>query len=194
VRIGILGGTFDPPHLGHLVAAEDALSCLGLDAVRLVPARVSPFKVGEMQTAAEERVALVRAAVAGNPHLQVGLQEVEREPPSYTVDTLRYCSAEEPEVRWTLLLGVDQWASFGNWKEPEEIARMARIAVLTREGQDPAAVDPGVDVPWQAVPVTRIDISSSLVRERRGRGESIRYLVPEAVRTLIEAKELYPSC
>lgn len=192
--MGILGGTFDPPHLGHLVAAEDARIRLGLDAVRLIPARVSPFKVGKAQTAAEDRVALVRAAVAGNPCLQVGLQEVEREPPSYTVDTLTRCRADDPEVEWTLLLGVDQWASFGQWKEPEKIARLARIAVLTREGQDPAAVDPGVDVPWQAVAITRIDISSSLVRQRLGRGESIRYLVPEAVRTLIEAKELYPSC
>jgi nicotinate-nucleotide adenylyltransferase len=194
VRIGIFGGTFDPPHTGHLVAAEDARIRLGLDAVRLVPARVSPFKLGEEQTPAEERVRMVRAAVEGNPHLQVGLHEMERAPPSYTVDTLMELTAAEPETDWTLLLGADQWASFGAWKDPEEIARLARIAVLTREGQDPAAMDPGVDVPWEAVPVTRIDISSSLVRERLGRGEGIRYLVPEAVRTLIEAKELYPSC
>lgn len=194
VRIGILGGTFDPPHLGHLVAAEDARLRLGLDAVRLIPARVSPFKTGVEQTPAEERVELVRQAVRGNPHLQVGLEEVQRDPPSYTVHTLRSLSSAEPEVEWTLLIGVDQWASFGDWREPKEIARMARIAVLTREGQDPAAVDPGVDVPWTAVPVTRIDISSSQVRERLARGESIRYLVPDAVRALIEAKESYSSC
>lgn len=192
--VGLFGGTFDPPHVGHLVAGLDAREHLGLDRIVFLPARRSPFKPADEGTSAEDRLTMVQLAVAGDPGFGVSRVEMDREPPSYTVDTLRHLATEQPAVRWTLLVGVDQWASFARWREPQEIGRLARIGVLTREGQDPGAVDPGVDVDWVRVPVTRIDISSSALRERLRRGRSVRYLVPESVREFIESKELYAPC
>jgi nicotinate-nucleotide adenylyltransferase len=194
VDVGVFGGTFDPPHVGHLVAARDALEYLGLDVVRFVPAHRSPFKREGASSGPGDRLEMVTRAVASDPALRVSRDEIERDPPSYTVDTLRRFSAGEPGTRWTLLLGADQWASFAEWREPHEIARLARIAVLTREGRDPEVMKGGVDVPIIRVPVTRLDISSSEIRERVGRGRSVRYLVPEPVRAFIESKELYAPC
>lgn len=192
--VGIFGGTFDPPHVGHLVAARDALEHLGLDRVRFVPAHRSPFKGAQAASPAAARLEMVARAVGSDPGFEVSRVEVDRAPPSYTVDTLRRLGEDEPHVRWTLLIGVDQWTSFGDWKEPTEIGGLARIAVLTREGQDPKGVDPGVDIPWVPVPVTRLDISSSQLRERVRRGRSLRHLVPDPVREFIESKELYDPC
>lgn len=192
--VGVFGGTFDPPHVGHLVAARDAMEHLGLDRVLFVPAHRSPFKDSGTTSSTGLRLEMVTRAVEADPGFEVSRIEVDRDPPSYTVDTLRRLGEAEPGVRWTLLLGVDQWRSFGAWKAPTEIARLARVAVLAREGQDPAAVDPGVDVPWVAVPVTRLDVSSSELRERVRRGRSLRHLVPDAVREFIESKELYAPC
>lgn len=137
---------------------------------------------------------MVVRAVEGDQPFSVSRVEIDRPAPSYTVDTLRLLAEAEPEVEWTLLLGVDQWAAFGDWKDPREIARLARIAIMTRDGRDPAAVDPGVDVPWTTVSVTRLDVSSSGLRERISEGRSIRNLVPDAVRAFIESKELYAPC
>lgn len=194
MHVGVFGGTFDPPHVGHLVAARDALEGLGLDRVRFVPTHRSPFKDGDCGSAPEMRLEMVRRAVMGEPDFEVSRVEVDRPAPSYTVDTLRILAEREPEVRWTLLLGVDQWAAFGDWKEPRDIARLARIAVLTRDGRDPARARPGVDVPWTTVPVTRLDVSSSGLRKRIASGRSVRHLVPETVRAFIESKELYAPC
>lgn len=194
MHVGVFGGTFDPPHVGHLVVARDALEALSLDRVLFVPAHRSPFKAGDGGTPAETRLEMVERAVADDPGFEVSRIEVDRPAPSYTVDTLRSLAEREPGVRWTLLLGADQWASFGDWKEPREIARLARIAVLTREGRDPAEVDPGVDVPWTSVPVTRLDVSSTELRERVASGRTVRHRVSEAVRAFIESKELYASC
>lgn len=193
-RVGVFGGTFDPPHVGHLVAARDAREALGLDEVRFVPAHRSPFKEGDAGTAPDVRWSMVACAVAEDDDFTVSRVEIDRPAPSFTVETLRLLSEREPEVEWTLLLGVDQWASFADWKDPREIARLARIAVLTREGRDPASVDPGVPVDRTVVPVTRLDVSSSDLRERVASGRSIRHLVPEAVRAFIESKELYGPC
>lgn len=193
-RVGVFGGTFDPPHIGHLVAARDAREALGLDEVRFIPAHRSPFKQGGDGTEPEVRWSMIEKAVADDAGCTVSRVEMDRPAPSYTVDTLRLLKEQEPQVEWTLLLGVDQWAAFADWKEPREIARLARIAVLTRDGRDPATVDPGVPVDWTAVPVTRLDVSSSELRDRIAAGRSVRHLVPEAVRAFIESKELYGPC
>lgn len=194
MRVGVLGGTFDPPHVGHLVAARDALETLGLHRVLFVPAHRSPFKTGDDGTSPAVRLAMVEEAVADDAEFEVSRVEVDRPAPSFTVDTLRILARREPDVEWTLLLGVDQWAAFGEWREPREIARLARIAILTRDGRDPAAVDPGVEVPWTTVPVTRLDVSSSELRARAAAGRTLRHLVPDAVRAFIESKELYAPC
>jgi len=196
VRIGVFGGTFDPPHRGHVAVAEDARRQLALDRLLLVPARVSPFKVGERGiTDAEIRLAMTRAAVEGLRGLAVDRLELDRDPPSYTVDTLRALRTRMPEAEFFLLLGADQWAAFGRWRDVEEIARLATPVVMAREGQDPAEVDPGlpegVDVPWRTVDVRRVDVSSTEVRERVRAGSSVDGLVPGAVARLIEAHQLY---
>lgn len=192
MEVGIFGGTFDPPHVGHLVAAQDAMEVLGLDEVRFVPAHRSPFKGDAPEgTPAELRLAMTRAAVMGHSRFRVDASELERPAPSYTIDTVRAFQAVQPDVRWTLLLGADQWSAFDRWREAAELARRARVAVLTREGEAAAG---GPDLPHREVPVTRIDISSSLVRARARAGRSIRYLVPDPVRALIEANGLYSTC
>lgn len=194
MRIGLFGGTFDPPHLGHLIVARDALESLDLDQVRFMPAHVSPFKRDTQVSSAEDRWQLVQAAIAGEERFEASRDEIDRDPPSYTVDTLRDLVAAQPDAEWTLLVGADQWASFSSWRDPAAIGALARIAVLTRDGQRPEQGPTGLDVEWTRVDVTRIDISSSRIRARRRAGRSIRYLVPEAVRTLIESKGLYATC
>jgi nicotinate-nucleotide adenylyltransferase len=194
VELGLFGGSFDPPHVGHLVVAQDALERLGLDGVRFVPARRSPFKSeGDAGADPALRLALVRAAVAGHPVFTAEGLELERASPSYTIDTVRILRDREPGVRWTLLLGSDQWASFDRWREAGELARLARIAVLARAG-DTGSGSAGPDLPHVTVPVTRVDISSTDIRRRVREGRSIRYLVPEPVRALIEANGLYTTC
>lgn len=192
MEVGIFGGTFDPPHVGHLVAAQDALEGLGLDEVWFVPAHRSPFKGAALEgTPGGLRLAMTRAAVQGHPTFKVDARELERPAPSYTIDTVRSLSTGEPDRRWTLLVGADQWSSFDRWREASELARLVRVAVMTREGE---RADRGPDLPHREVPVTRIDVSSTLVRERAREGRSIRYLVPDPVRALIEANGLYSTC
>jgi len=193
MRVGVFGGTFDPPHVGHLIVAQDAMESLGLDRVRLVPAHVSPLKTeGPTGTPPDLRLEMVRRAAAGHPGFEISGAEVERDPPSYTVDTLREFSEAEPDVEWTLLLGADQWADFDRWRDPGTIAELARIVVLTRAGADARPVRAGVD--HEVLEVPRVDVSASDIRRRARTGRSIRYLVPEAVRTLIDEKGLYATC
>jgi nicotinate-nucleotide adenylyltransferase len=117
--------------------------------------------------------------------------ELRREGPSFTVDTLREFRRRRPDVDLHFVLGVDQFGELHTWKEPGEVARLARLVVITREGDDPDSVDPGVDVPYDFVPVTRVDVSSTEIRERVRSGRPIRYLVPEPVRRIIERERLY---
>jgi len=196
MRIGVFGGTFDPPHAGHVAVAEDARSELDLDRVLLIPAHVSPFKMGERGiTDPEVRLRMTEAAVRGSAGLEVDRIELDRDPPSYTVDTLRALKERMPDAELVLLLGADQWASFARWKDAREIARLADIAVMAREGEDPDDIDPGFapgdEVTWHPVDVRRVDVSSTEIRERVREGRSIADLVPPPVARLIEEHELY---
>lgn len=196
--IAMFGGTFDPPHLGHLAAAQDVHEALGLGRVLFVPAGVPPHKRDLRITDAGIRLRMVRAAVEGDPRMDVSALEVEREGPSWTVDTLRTLRERAPDRPLFLILGADQWASFGSWREPAEILRLATPVLLAREGEHPAEVDPGLP-PGVAPPagevrelrVTRVDLSSSELRRRVREGRPIRYLVPEGVRRIIEHEKLY---
>ena len=190
LRLGVLGGTFDPLHLGHLIVAHDVAEELGLDRVLLVLAARPPHKITALSPA-ELRLEMLEAALAHDPVLVASDIEVRRAGPSYTIDTLREIRALYPEAELVLVIGADQWQQFETWKDPRGIARMATIAVMTREGDDPAVVDPGVAVPSRVVPVTRIDVSATEVRERARQGKSIRHMVPEAVFRIIERKALY---
>ena len=186
MRFGVFGGTFDPPHIGHLVAAQDALTVLNLDRVILVPAAVPPHKLDRTLTSAGTRLELIRAAVTDDARFEIDDIELRRAGPSWTVDTLREFRARWPEARLHLLVGMDQFADFASWRDPEEIARLAQIAVLSRAGA--AALAGANAIP---VAVTRIDITSTEIRRRVADGLPIRYLVPAAVESLIARYGLY---
>jgi len=187
VNVGIFGGTFDPPHLGHLIAAQDACAALSLDRLLFVPAAEPPHKDNERVTSALLRLEMLHAAIADNSTFEISTIELDRSGPSYTVDTLRQLHAERPGDRLFLLLGYDQVRAFGTWHEPEEVLRLAENVMLARIGGDRT----NAAFVQQTVSVTRIDISSTLVRARQAAGESVRYLVPEAVAKIIEREGLY---
>jgi nicotinate-nucleotide adenylyltransferase len=186
VRLGVFGGTFDPPHIGHLIVARDVLERLGLARVLFVPALEPPHKRGRSISPAGVRLEMLQAAVSRHPGFAVDDLELRRSGPSYTVDTLLALRERHADDELFLLLGADQYADLDSWHRPEEIRRLARIVVLARGGDAP-----GGDV--LSVPVTRIDISSTGVRSRVADGRSIRWLVPEAVEHLIRHHHLYDN-
>jgi nicotinate-nucleotide adenylyltransferase len=188
LRIGILGGTFDPPHLGHLVMASDACEALGLERVLWIPSAEHPFKRGQVRTPAETRLAMVRAAVRDDPRFEACDLELRRSGPSYTVDTLRELTARHPGAELYLLVGADVVREMPEWREPHEVVRLARVAAVTRAGE---GVPEGLPIPALPVAVTRIDVSATEIRRRVAAGQTIRYLVPEAVRALVEGEGLY---
>jgi len=186
-RIGILGGTFDPPHVGHLLAGSDAFEALALDRLHFVPAAQQPLKAGLAAAAAHHRAAMVERLIAGDPRFVLDPIEIERGGLSYTVDTVRALRA-----RWTgdvalfLLLGRDVAATLPKWREPEALATLAQIVVLTRAGE-------AVDLPAGArtLATRRVDVSSTEIRARVREGKSIRGFVPDAVAEYIAAADLY---
>lgn len=189
MNIGIFGGTFDPPHTGHLIAAQDACEALSLDRFIFVPAADPPHKRGRGVSGARVRLEMLEAAVAGNPTFEVSTIELERSGPSYTVHTLRELSARFDGSTLHLLIGVDQVREFSSWREWEAVLELAQIVMLTRAG----AAEAGQEAPFvrQIVNVTRIDVSSTLVRARVAAGRPIRYLVPDAVEEIIARERLY---
>lgn len=190
-RIGIFGGTFDPFHVGHLVVAQDAFEVLGLERLLFVPAGTPPHKETVEVSPAPVRAAMVRAGVGDDPRFEVDELELARPGPSWTVDTLRTLAARDPDPELVLLMGVDQLSGFHLWREPQEVARLARVAVMAREGDDPAVVDAGFPLEPLRVPVTRLDISSTRIRARVREGRSVRYLVPDGVLRIIQEERLY---
>jgi nicotinate-nucleotide adenylyltransferase len=194
-RLGVFGGTFDPPHTGHLAVAQDVLERLELDRVLFVPAGRPPHKTNGDLADAELRLAMVAAAVESDSRFRVSDMEVRRAGVSYTVDTLEALAETAPGADLFLLLGVDQWASFGGWRLPRRIGELCRLVVMSREGDHPEAVDPGfTDGPPPDVldvPVTRMDISSTGIRDRIRGGRSVRYLVPDPVLRIIDSAGLY---
>lgn len=198
-RVGILGGTFDPIHVGHLVAAQAVHEALDLDRTLLIPSGTPPHKEGEVVAPATLRLRMVRAAVEEDARFQVSDLELRREGPSFTVDTLRALTEENGSLELFLILGADQWAGFGGWREPWDISALATLVVMTRNGEDPGSVDPGLPpdpesrrpIRMHAVAVPRIDLSSTGIRERIGTGRSVRYMVPESVHRILEASKLY---
>jgi nicotinate-nucleotide adenylyltransferase len=187
MRLGILGGTFNPPHLGHLVCAQEAHAQLGLDRVLWIPARVPPHKEVAADPGPEARHELCRLATAGDERFAVERIELERPGRSYTVDTLRALHDRAPEDDLTFIVGGDMARTLPSWREPEVVLELATLGVAERAG---AARDdvlgelralPGARERIRFFDMPRIDVSSSLVRERVAAGRPIRYLVPDAV-------------
>jgi len=183
----VFGGSFDPVHHGHLIVAVEAGRALGLDEVRLVPARQQPFKQAVHLAPAEHRVAMLRLAIEGVRGLAVDDRELRRAGPSYTIDTLREIRAELPDAELHLLVGSDTARDFAQWREAGTIRQLATLVILSR---------PGTSVPADAgaarvLGVPAIDISATQVRERVRAGETIRFLVPETVARYIADRRLY---
>lgn len=192
MRLAIFGGSFDPPHVGHLLAAEDAYELLSLDRIVLVPASSQPLKVGRIVAGAEHRLAMARLLVEGDGRFEVSAVEVERSGLSFTVDTLNHFARFYPAAERYLLLGADVLATFGQWREPERVLQLARPAVLQRQGDEPAALPAGLgatDV--QRLATRRVDVSSTEIRERVRRGKSIRGFVTDHVAAYIARNGLY---
>ena len=190
-RIGILGGTFDPPHIGHLVMGVQVRDALDLDVVLFVVANEPWQKVGSRPISpAADRLALVEAAVDHLDGLEASDIELRHGGPSYTADTLAALHDQEPDAELWVVLGADAAAGLPTWERGEEVAALARIAVAAREGET-GPPPPGWS--WQVVPMTRLDVSSTDLRRRVAEGRSIDVLVPPAVRTQIDALALYRS-
>jgi nicotinate-nucleotide adenylyltransferase len=188
-RIGVYGGTFDPPHVGHLIVAGDVHLRLGLDVVVFVPAADPPHKQGQVRTPAALRLEMVRAATRDDPRFAVDDLEVRRRGPSYTVDTLREFRRRDLQAELFFLLGAEMGRDFASWRDPGVIARLATLVVMARDGD---SVAEGA-FPVLSAAVTRVDVSATEVRRRAAAGEPIRYLVTEPVRQIIERENLYRS-
>lgn len=189
--VGIFGGSFDPPHVGHSAVASDVADALDLDEVLWIPAGEPPHKTRDL-TPSDTRLRMVRAAVASDDRFRVTEVEVRRDGPSYTADTLRTLrDGPLADARIYLIMGIDQYRDFPDWHRPDAIRRMATLAVMDRggEGVDEERADEDTDL--VRVPVRRVDVSSTKVREMVGRGEDVATLVAPEVARIIEAEGLY---
>lgn len=198
MKVGIFGGTFDPIHIGHLIAAEEARCVLGLEQVLFIPAGQPWFKAGQRITEARHRMAMVQCAVASNPTFKASDIEVRRPGPTYTVDTLvelRQSLGWDAELY--VILGLDALREVHRWREPGRIFEMATVVGISRPGTpnfDPTALDaisPGVSAKVVLINGVRIDISGTELRRRVALGKSIRYWVPDAVEAYIHEHGLY---
>jgi nicotinate-nucleotide adenylyltransferase len=196
VKLGLLGGTFNPPHVAHLVCAQEAYVQLELDRVVLIPVFEPPHKEVEAEPGVEHRIELCRAAVGGDPRFEVSRIEADVPGRSYTVDTLRRLHESRPEDELTFIVGGDMAHALPTWHEPEAVLSLATLGVAEREGvrrtdiAERLAGLAGADrIRFFDMP--RLDISSSMIRRRVASGHPIRYLVPDAVALYIAAQGLY---
>ena len=194
--VGVLGGAFNPPHVGHLVLAQEALFALDLDELILVPTGEAAHKRIEPEPGPRVRLALARAAVEGVDRVRVSEIEVERDGPSYAYRTLELLLDELPESDLTFVMGADVAAGLESWERPERVVELARIAVAARPGVDRGVVDATLErlgSEWDAVTLEmpELEISSTMVRERVAEGKPVRWLVPDAVAAMIERDGLY---
>lgn len=194
LRIGVMGGTFDPPHMGHLIVAEQAREALRLDTVLFIPAGIPVFKKEQKVTPAEDRLRMCEIACASNPAFQVSDVEIARGGDTYTVDTLEQLHEMHPDADFWTIVGSDAFALMGKWYRSDDIARLSHIAVLVRPGCDTEALQRTESLKRfdaSFLHVTQVDISSTGVREKARCGETIRYLVPDGVREYIRGHGLY---
>jgi nicotinate-nucleotide adenylyltransferase len=204
--LGVFGGTFDPVHVAHLALAQEAAESLGLERVLFVPAGSPPHKPGVVVTLGADRLAMVQLAIAGNDRFDVSRLELDREGPSYTVDTLEMLAASRASGggagasgEMTLILSADAFLGLSDWHEPRRVLELARLAVAPRDGYPEAGPDflarHFPDLAHRAIFLDgpRIRLSASVLRDRAAAGRSLRYLVPDAVAAYIGDHGLYRS-
>ena len=189
MRKGILGGTFNPPHIAHLIVAQEVREAMDLDQVVLVPTSIHAFK-GPASADPRHRAVMTELAVAGDPCLAVDRIEIQRGGISYTVDTLRALREREPGTDWTLVLGRDNLEELSEWREADALPDLASLVVTTRAGL-PAPERMPFEGRSTLVEVPSLEVSSTAIRERVARGRSIRYWVPPAVEAYIREHDLY---
>ncbi len=177
MKIGLYGGTFDPVHHGHLILAREALEILGLDKVIFLPARISPFKLSSPPAPAELRTHLLEVVLKDEPGLDWDLCELEREGPSYTIDTIRFMQTRYTGAEFYYFIGNDHLATLPQWKEYDALIRDVRFVVFTRGSVRLATSFPVIE--------RRVDISATEIRNRIAQGRSIRYLLPEAAHNIL---------
>lgn len=198
MRLGVFGGTFDPVHMGHLIAAEDARAALRLDEVLFVPAGEPWFKSYRRITPARHRLAMVRLAVGDNPRFGVSDMEIRREGPSYTIDTLAELRRERADADLFVILGVDALREIDRWRQPRRLFQMATVVGMARPG---ASIDvsvlnaaiPGASDRLRLIDSALIDISGTDIRRRVADGASIRYRVSASVEQYIRDHNLYQT-
>jgi nicotinate-nucleotide adenylyltransferase len=189
VRIGLLGGSFDPPHNGHLLAASDAFEALPLDRLVFIPTSVQPLKAHQDAAPSEHRLAMTRLLIGDDQRFAVDSVEIDRGGLSYTVDTLTALAARWPSAELFWLVGADVSRTFAQWREPGRIAELATLVVMQRTGDAPTE---GV-LPdnTRTLGTRRVDVSSTEIRQRAREGKPIRGFVPESVAAFIAAERLY---
>jgi nicotinate-nucleotide adenylyltransferase len=191
MKLGIFGGTFNPPHLGHLVVAEHVREELELDRILFVPSAVSPHKQHRDLVAPAYRLEMVRLSIIGQPLFESSSIEIARGGVSFTVDTLETLKRDNPEARLHLLMGMDNLDEFTTWRSPERIVDLSRVVIMTRPGFRTNSVPESFMREFHFCQVPEIGISSSEIRERIKKRRSIRYLVPRAVESYIYYRRLY---
>jgi nicotinate-nucleotide adenylyltransferase len=195
-RIGILGGSFDPPHLGHLILAEVARDDLDLDRILFVPAGDPPHKQHEAKTPVTQRLTMLERALNGHPGFSISRVDIDRPGPHYTVDMLRLLAQQFPGAELVFLMGGDSFGDLLKWHQPAQVVAQCQLAVMRRPGDDidihmHDAALPGLSGRVVLLDTPLIEISSTLIMERVRLGRSVRYLVPEAVRAYINDYQLY---
>jgi nicotinate-nucleotide adenylyltransferase len=194
--VGVLGSAFNPPHLGHLALAQEALWQLDLDEVVLMPTGEAPHKRILDDPGKEQRLAMTRLAAADDPRFSVSSLEVERDGPSYTYETLELLAGERPDNELVFVMGADAAVGLESWRRPERVVELARLAVARRAGVSDADVGAalrslGAEGRATMLEMPQFGVSSSSVRERAAAGRPLRYLVPEAVARFVEEKGIY---
>ena len=195
-RIGILGGTFDPPHIGHLILAQHALDAIGFSQLLFIPAADPPHKQQETKSPVEHRLAMLDCAIVDNPHFAISRVDVDRPGPHYSVDMVRLLQAEYPQAELYFIMGGDSLRDLPKWHQPQELIRLCKIAVMRRPQSTISPTMHNDTLPELAgrltiVDAPLIDVSSTAIVARCAAGNSIRYLVPDAVLAYIKDHQLY---
>lgn len=190
-RVGIMGGTFDPIHNGHLLVAEQSREQAGLAEVWFMPSHIPPHKVRSGIAAPEHRLRMVELAIADHPAFHAIDLELKREGPSYTIDTMLQLTEQYPDIAFSFIIGGDMVKLLPQWHRLEELAQLVQFIGSVRPGYEFDRESLGVDIVMVEIPIW--DISSSLVREKAAAGKSLRYLVPEPVEAYMKEHNLYAS-
>jgi nicotinate-nucleotide adenylyltransferase len=198
VKLGIFGGTFNPPHIGHLILAETAADSLGLDRVYFTPAADPPHKVGQPRAGVNHRLRMVELAIGGNPRFQLSRMDIDRPGPHYTADTVQLFQEQHPGAELYFLMGSDSLRDLLDWHRPQDLVAACYLVVMSRP-----VVPPDMDLLFGALPDLRhkliyihspeIEISSTNIVARLQHGQSVRYRLPENVQEYIQAHGLYQS-